>query len=72
MNKLTAEVTRATAKDKKYKVILFDKDKKVKTLQFGAKGMSDFTIHKDPERKGRYLDRHKNDGKAFDTNGFWA
>jgi hypothetical protein len=34
--------------------------------------MSDFTIHKDPERKGRYLDRHKNDGKTIDTNGFWA
>jgi hypothetical protein len=25
---------------------------------FGAKGMSDFTKHKDPERKKRYMNRH--------------
>jgi hypothetical protein len=25
---------------------------------FGAKGMSDFTKHKDPERKKRYMSRH--------------
>ena len=25
---------------------------------FGAKGMSDFTKHKDPERKKRYMTRH--------------
>ena len=29
-----------------------------KTVHFGANGMSDFTIHKDPERKQRYIDRH--------------
>jgi len=32
------------------------RDKKV---YFGAKGMSDYTIHKDPERKERYLRRHR-------------
>ena len=32
---------------------------KIKTIHFGAKGMSDFTIHKDPERKKRYINRHK-------------
>ena len=31
-----------------------------KSIHFGAKGMSDFTIHKDPERKQRYIDRHSN------------
>lgn len=30
-----------------------------RTIQFGSKGMSDFTRHKDPERKQRYLDRHR-------------
>ena len=25
-----------------------------KSIHFGAKGASDFTIHKDPERKERY------------------
>ena len=29
-----------------------------KSIHFGAKGASDFTIHKDPERKQRYIDRH--------------
>ena len=26
---------------------------------FGSRGMSDFTKHKDPERKKRYMSRHK-------------
>ena len=28
-------------------------------MSFGASGYSDFTIHKDPERKNRYIERHK-------------
>ena len=30
-----------------------------KTVSFGEKGASDFTKHKDTERKNRYIDRHK-------------
>ena len=30
-----------------------------KKISFGASGYSDFTIHKDPERKNRYIERHK-------------
>lgn len=38
----------------------FNKEgKKIKTTRFGADGMSDFTKHKDPARKQRYLDRHR-------------
>jgi hypothetical protein len=45
---------------KKYKMIFYDDDrKKVKTTKFGASGMSDYTIHKDKERRQRYLDRHR-------------
>ena len=29
-----------------------------KSIHFGAKSYSDFAIHKDPERKERYIDRH--------------
>jgi hypothetical protein len=29
-----------------------------KSIHFGAKGMQTYTIHKDPERKERYIDRH--------------
>ena len=28
-------------------------------MSFGAAGYSDFTIHKDPERKNRYIERHE-------------
>lgn len=30
-----------------------------KTTHFGSKGYSDYIHHKDPERKQRYLARHK-------------
>ena len=30
-----------------------------KTIPFGAKGMSDYTIHHDKERRQRYITRHK-------------
>ena len=43
---------------KKYDAI-FNVDGKSKTVSFGAKGYSDFTIHKDEERKKRYMIRHK-------------
>lgn len=46
-------------RDKKFKAVFRDsKTNKKKTLHFGAKGMSDFTIHKDENRKKRYLARH--------------
>ena len=45
-----------------------------KSIHFGQAGASDFTIHKYPERKNRYLDRHsKNeDWNNPLTSGFWA
>lgn len=30
------------------------------TTHFGAQGYSDFTIHKDEDRKQRYINRHRN------------
>ena len=30
-----------------------------KTVSFGQNGASDFTKHKDPQRKDRYIDRHR-------------
>jgi len=35
------------------------KSKRTKTVHFGSAGMSDYTIHKDPERKQRYIKRHQ-------------
>tara|TARA_R110002074_G_scaffold146791_4_gene296871 strand:- start:3570 stop:3905 length:336 start_codon:yes stop_codon:yes gene_type:complete len=50
----------STKSEKKKMATFYDKSgKKVKTTHFGAAGMSDYTKHKDPERKKRYLNRHK-------------
>lgn len=48
----------SSADNKKNKNSSFGK-KKIKTTHFGAGGMSDYTIHKDKQRKQRYLDRHR-------------
>ena len=57
---MKVEIKPSTQKNKKLMAIFYDDNgKKIKTVHFGAKGMSDFTIHKDKERKERYLDRHR-------------
>jgi len=47
-----------------------------KTISFGAKGMSDYTLHKDALRKDRYIKRHSRReswGKSgLETPGFWS
>ena len=45
-----------------------------KTASFGATGYSDFTKHKDEERKQRYIARHSvnQDWKDCNSAGFWA
>ena len=48
-------ISKSKNPDKKYDARIDGK----KTVSFGAAGMSDFTKHKDPERKQRYLNRHK-------------
>jgi hypothetical protein len=41
-------------KDKKYRILFLSGEK----VDFGAKGYSDFTIHKDPNRMRNYVRRH--------------
>ena len=48
-------ISKSDKKNKKYDARIDGK----KTVSFGSAGMSDFTKHKDPERKQRYIDRHK-------------
>jgi len=47
-----------------------------KTTHFGAAGMSDYTKHKDPDRKRRYLARHKGGNEKLGKSGIgtagWA
>jgi hypothetical protein len=57
---MKVEIKPSTQKTKKLMAIFYDDNgKKIKTVHFGSAGMSDFTIHKDKERKERYLDRHR-------------
>jgi hypothetical protein len=62
---------KSTKKDKKYMVYV-----EGKTIFFGARGMSDYTIHKDVERKKRYIIRHKKRENwtktGIKTPGFWS
>ena len=53
-------IKKSTNPEKKLMAIFTNKDKsKKKTIHFGANGMSDYTIHKDKDRMGRYLNRHR-------------
>ena len=52
-------IKKSTNDKKKYMAVFYDGKKKVKTTHFGAAGMSDYTKHKDPKRKKRYLTRHR-------------
>lgn len=53
--------------DGKHKfVAIFDVDGKEKRTKFGAYGMSDYTIHKDIDRRGRYIQRHAKDLRTRD------
>jgi len=54
------EIKPATQKNKKLKAIFYDDNKKkIKTIPFGQAGASDFTQHKDKERRDRYDARHE-------------
>ena len=54
------QLLKSKKEDKKFEARFFDIDKKkIKSVNFGAKGMSDFTKHKDDERKQRDLNRHE-------------
>lgn len=53
------QLNKSTNQNKKYMAIFYNEErKKIKTIHFGASGMSDFITHKDEERKNRYIARH--------------
>lgn len=63
-------VEKAPANSKYKFVAVFEVDRKgvmvQKRVNFGARGYEDFTIHKDPERRDRYIQRHKKDLQTMD------
>jgi hypothetical protein len=72
MTKEIVYLRKSPRKEKKFRVILKNGTK----VDFGAKGYSDYTIHKEPERMKRYLARHKKrenwKRSGINTAGFWS
>lgn len=64
-----ASLKKSNKKDKKWMVKIDDK-----TIHFGGAGYSDYTKHRDPDRKKRYLKRHRKreDWTNPKTAGFWS
>ena len=64
-------ISKSTNKNKK-----FDSFVDGKKISFGAAGASDFTIHKDPARKERYISRHAKredwEKSGVKTAGHWS
>lgn len=60
---------------KKYSVYAYD-GKTTRLVHFGANGYEDYTIHKDEERRRRYIARHEKnenwDKSGIFTPGFWS
>ena len=55
---MTVLIRHSSSQQKKYTAQLINEDGYItKSVSFGAKGMSDFTIHKDAARRMRYLKR---------------
>ena len=62
----TIRIEESPNKEKKLVAYFYDKDgNKFRTVHFGARGMSDFTQHKDPKRMKNYLARHAGMGENW-------
>ena len=63
-------IKKSSKPDKKYDAVIDDK----KTISFGQKNASDYTKHKDDDRKKLYENRHKKNENWSDpyTAGFYA
>ena len=65
-------ITKSKKSDKKYDALVNG----TKTVSFGQKGDSDFTKHKDKDRKEAYIARHKKNedwtNSGVKTAGFYS
>ena len=75
---INIDIVKSKNKSKKLDAIIYREDGRTKTVSFGARGMSDYTLHKDPARKQRYIDRHITREKqywnkdGYEHASFWA
>jgi hypothetical protein len=68
----TVRLTKSPKREKKWRVTFKDDGTHV---DFGQKGYSDYTKHKDPARMRRYLQRHARmheNWRNLKTAGFWS
>jgi hypothetical protein len=78
MNNSIIYLLKSQKPDKKFKVLVgpFGHASRVKTIHFGSKGMSDYTLNKDPQRKHLYIKRHRArenwNRSGIKTAGFWS
>jgi hypothetical protein len=65
-------IVKSPRSTKKFRAIFEDNT----FVDFGGAGYSDYTIHKDPKRMKRYLNRHRKredwTRKGLKTAGFWS
>ena len=75
MTPLRVYMQPSSRSEKKYMVV-FERNGRPTTVHFGATGYSDFTLHKDEERRRRYDQRHRRretwTKEGIGTPGFWA
>jgi len=66
----TIEISPSKRPGKKYKAVIDNQ----KTIHFGSKGASDFTLHQNENRKQSYINRHRKNEDWTDPNtaGFYA
>jgi hypothetical protein len=64
---------KSKTKTKKWDVYVPTKTGRLKKISYGAAGMSDYTKHKDKERRENYRQRHRKD-KIYNPymSGFWS
>lgn len=66
MNKLRLKtIRRSHKKEKKWDAVFIKPDGREKVVPFGARGMSDYTKHKDKTRRQRYVKRHSGMGENW-------
>ena len=74
---INIEIVKSSRQGKKYDAIIHREDGRTKTVPFGQAGASDYTLHKDKDRKERYIARHKGMNEdwsfeGYDTAGFYS
>lgn len=64
---VSARILKSPKKEKKWRAIVKRTDGTERVVDFGAAGMSDYTIHKNPHRMAGYVRRH-GAGKRIDLD----